>query len=142
PGPHSGRALDALGEPAPRGPGGRRRRVLRLGRDRVRDAAPPRARGARRAALPRLVERVGDARPAPRQRMIQGEWQPAGPFLDTASYGLPPRRAWDALQAALEEWRCGRTSWEVWAPWTERAREAWAQLVGVPTASVACGATV
>jgi selenocysteine lyase/cysteine desulfurase len=74
--------------------------------------------------------------------MIPGEWQPAGPFLDTASYGLPPRRAWDALQAALEEWRCGRTSWEVWAPWTERAREAWAQLVGVPATSVACGATV
>ncbi len=73
---------------------------------------------------------------------LEGEWQPAGPFLDTASYGLPPRRAWDALQAALEEWRCGRTSWEVWAPWTERAREAWARLVGVPATAVACGATV
>ena len=74
--------------------------------------------------------------------MRAGQWQPAGPFLDTASYGLPPQVAWDALQAALEDWRGGTTSWEVWAPWTERAREAWAQLVGVPAASVACGATV
>jgi selenocysteine lyase/cysteine desulfurase len=74
--------------------------------------------------------------------MRPGEWQPAGHFLDTASYGLPPRVAWDALQSALADWRGGTTSWEVWAPWTERAREAFARLVGVSPDTVAVGATV
>jgi hypothetical protein len=26
-------------------------------------------------------------------------------WLNTASYGLPPRPAWEALQSALEDWR-------------------------------------
>ena len=37
-----------------------------------------------------------------------------GVYCNTASYGLPPRPAWEALQAALSEWRGGRTSWEHW----------------------------
>src|SRR5215211_7610379 len=41
-------------------------------------------------------------------------WEPEGIYLNTASYGLPPRPAWDALQAALSDWRVGRTSWEHW----------------------------
>src|SRR5207253_704764 len=36
-------------------------------------------------------------------------WAPAAPYLNTASYGLPPRPAWEALQAALEDWQHGRT---------------------------------
>ena len=44
----------------------------------------------------------------------QGLWEPAGTYLNTASFGLPPRPAWDALQAALDDWRTGRTSWEHW----------------------------
>ena len=48
-------------------------------------------------------------------------WAPEGVYLDTASYGLPPKPAWDALQAALEDWRAGRTSWEGWCEATERS---------------------
>ncbi len=69
-------------------------------------------------------------------------WEPAGVYCNTASYGLPPRPAWDALQAALAEWYGGRTSWEHWGESTERAREAFARLVGVEPTRVAVGSTV
>ena len=28
-------------------------------------------------------------------------------YLDTATFGLPPRRSWAALQQALAQWRAG-----------------------------------
>lgn len=69
-------------------------------------------------------------------------WEPEGVYINTASFGLPPRPAWDALQAALAEWRGGSTSWEHWGESTERAREAFARLVGVQPTRVAVGSTV
>jgi selenocysteine lyase/cysteine desulfurase len=62
--------------------------------------------------------------------------------LNTASYGLPPKPAWDALQAALEDWRSGRTSWEQWGEPGEEARASFARLLGVPVESVAIAANV
>jgi selenocysteine lyase/cysteine desulfurase len=72
----------------------------------------------------------------------QALWEPSGHYLNTASYGLPPRTAWEALQAALGDWRHGRTSWEHWGEETDRARGLFAQLVGVPAERVAVGSTV
>ncbi|MFZ1996259.1 MAG: aminotransferase class V-fold PLP-dependent enzyme [Solirubrobacteraceae bacterium] len=72
----------------------------------------------------------------------QGLWAPAGVYCNTASYGLPPRPAWDALQAALADWQGGRTSWERWGESTEAARAAFARIVGVDTGRVAVGSTV
>jgi selenocysteine lyase/cysteine desulfurase len=69
-------------------------------------------------------------------------WSPAATYLNTASYGLPPRTAWDALQSALEDWRGGRTSWEHWGIPGEEARASFARLVGVPVESVAIGPNV
>jgi len=69
-------------------------------------------------------------------------WKPAGVYLNTASYGLPPRPGWDALQAALADWHAGRTSWEHWGESVDLARESWARLVEVDAARVAVGATV
>jgi len=69
-------------------------------------------------------------------------WSPESVYLNTASFGLPPRPAWEALQAALADWRGGRTSWEHWGEATEQAREAWARLVGVDVSWVAVGSTV
>jgi selenocysteine lyase/cysteine desulfurase len=69
------------------------------------------------------------------------QWSPAGVYLNTASYGLPPRAGFDALQAALADWRAGRTSWEHWGDSTEGARAAFAAMVGVPASRVAVGAT-
>ena len=72
----------------------------------------------------------------------RGQWQPQGAYLNTASYGLPPDDAWQALQAALADWRGGRTSWEHWGESADGARAAFAALVGVGPDSVAIGATV
>jgi selenocysteine lyase/cysteine desulfurase len=69
-------------------------------------------------------------------------WEPAGTYLNTASYGLPPKPAWDALQAALEDWRGGRTSWEHWGIPAEEARTSFARIVGVSVETVAIGANL
>jgi selenocysteine lyase/cysteine desulfurase len=69
-------------------------------------------------------------------------WDPQPGWLDTASYGLPPEPAWLALQAALGDWRHGRTSWEGWDAATGRARAAFARLVAAPVDDIAVGAQV
>jgi selenocysteine lyase/cysteine desulfurase len=68
-----------------------------------------------------------------------GLWQPHGVYLDTASYGLSPKPAWDALQAALADWHVGRTSWEEWCDATERSRRLFAHMVGVEPERVGVG---
>lgn len=72
----------------------------------------------------------------------QALWEPAGTYLNTASYGLPPRPAWDALQDALTDWRGGRTSWEHWGVPGEEARASFARLVHVAVETVAIGPNV
>jgi selenocysteine lyase/cysteine desulfurase len=69
-------------------------------------------------------------------------WSPAGVYCNTASYGLPPKPGWDAMQAALADWHGGRTSWEDWGRSTEESRATFARLVNVDTAQVAVGSTV
>lgn len=69
-------------------------------------------------------------------------WEPAGTYLNTASYGLPPTPAWEALQAALEDWRGGRTSWEHWGTPGEEARASFARMLGVTVETVAIGPNV
>ena len=72
----------------------------------------------------------------------QALWEPLPGWLNTASYGLPPKPGWDALQAALDDWRVGRTSWEPWDESTQRSRASYARLIGVPVADVAVGSAV
>jgi selenocysteine lyase/cysteine desulfurase len=72
----------------------------------------------------------------------QALWDAEPGWLNTASYGLPPRPAWEALQRALADWRAGRTSWEGWGDATGQAREALARIMAVPATDVAAGATV
>lgn len=69
-------------------------------------------------------------------------WDSLPGWLNTASYGLPPRPAWDAMQAVMDDWRVGRTSWEGWDKATQDARAVFARLVGVDPADVAVGAQV
>jgi len=73
---------------------------------------------------------------------FSGLWDPEPGWLNTASYGLPPRPAWEALQAALSDWRVGATSWEPWDESTTRSRESFARLVGAEAADVFVGSTV
>ena len=72
----------------------------------------------------------------------RGLWEPAGVYLNTATYGLPPRPGWEALQEALADWRGGRTSWEHWGEATGAARATFARLLGVAESRVAVGSTV
>jgi selenocysteine lyase/cysteine desulfurase len=69
-------------------------------------------------------------------------WMARPGWLNTASYGLPPRPAWEALQSALADWRIGATSWEGWDEATIAARACFARLVGVPSADVTVGSQV
>jgi selenocysteine lyase/cysteine desulfurase len=69
-------------------------------------------------------------------------WDPELGWLDTASYGFPPAPAFDRLRAVLDDWRAGRTSWEVWDSSTVRARAAFARLAGVDPADVTVGSAV
>jgi selenocysteine lyase/cysteine desulfurase len=73
---------------------------------------------------------------------VADQWSPAGVYLNTASYGLPPRGAFDVLTRAMDDWRTGRTSWEQWGDATEQSRALFARLHGVEGSRVAIGATV
>jgi selenocysteine lyase/cysteine desulfurase len=73
---------------------------------------------------------------------VQQHWDPDPGWLNTASYGLPPRVGWDALQAALGQWRSGRGVWEEWQQAADAARTSFARLVGVRADDVLCGSTV
>ena len=90
----------------------------------------PRPGVARSPTEPRLA--IGTAREL---------WTAERTYLNTASYGLPPRPSWDALQAVLADWRHGRTSWEPWGYATEEARIAFARLVGARAEDVATAAS-
>lgn len=72
----------------------------------------------------------------------QSLWAAEPGWLNTASFGLPPTPAWEALQGALADWRSGRTSWEGWAESTDHSRASFARLVGVGADQVAVGGTV
>jgi selenocysteine lyase/cysteine desulfurase len=74
--------------------------------------------------------------------VLVDEWEPAGVYLNTASYGLPPRAAFEALQAALADWRGGRTGWRGWHDQTDVARASWARIAGCAVDDVSVGANV
>src|ERR1700755_3536843 len=69
-------------------------------------------------------------------------WHPETTYLNTASFGLPPDPAFEALVTAQEDWRHGRVSWEHWTAVTDRARAEFATLVRVRPEQIAVGATV
>jgi selenocysteine lyase/cysteine desulfurase len=74
--------------------------------------------------------------------VLVDEWDPAGVYLNTASYGLPPRASFEALQAALADWRGGRTGWRGWHDQTDVARASWARVAGCAVDDVSVGANV
>ena len=74
-----------------------------------------------------------DARIAAAQRLFSPEFA----YLNTATYGLPPRTAYEALQAAADEWRHGRTSFEGWDRSVGASRATFARLAGVAEGDVA-----
>lgn len=69
-------------------------------------------------------------------------WDVQPGFLDSCSYGPPPRPAWQALQRSLDEWRAGATSWRPWAESVDASRQLFAALVGTTADSVVTGASI
>src|SRR5688572_23090399 len=72
----------------------------------------------------------------------QALWDGRPGWLNTASYGLPPRPGWEALQAALAQWRQGTGAWEEWQSVTVQVRASFARLLGVAPDQVFSGSTV
>jgi kynureninase len=60
-------------------------------------------------------------------------------YLDTATFGLPPRRNWAALQQALAQWRAGTAQAVDYDLPLAAARSSYARLVGVDPSAVAVG---
>ncbi len=64
------------------------------------------------------------------------EGTPTRGYLDSATYGLPPRSTLDALQAAHDGWR-NRQRWRNWEEDGEACRALFAELVGAGADDVA-----
>jgi selenocysteine lyase/cysteine desulfurase len=64
------------------------------------------------------------------------EGTPTRGYLDTATYGLPPRAALTAVEEAVSGWR-GRESWSVWEDDGEACRELFAGIIGANASEVA-----
>jgi selenocysteine lyase/cysteine desulfurase len=69
-------------------------------------------------------------------------WDVEPGYLNTSSFGPPPRPAWDALQQALDDWRAARTSWEPWAATVQTSRRLFADMVGTAPGLVTTGVSV
>jgi selenocysteine lyase/cysteine desulfurase len=69
-------------------------------------------------------------------------WQAEPGWLNTASYGLPPRPTVEAVRRALLEWQRGVRPWADWDLSAGRARAAFARLVGADADDVAIGSAV
>ena len=63
-------------------------------------------------------------------------------YLDTATFGLPPRRSWAALQQALAQWRAGTADAVAYDLPLAAARASCAHLAGVDPSVVAVGSQV
>lgn len=72
----------------------------------------------------------------------RNQFSPAGVYLNTATMGLPPRRAFDAVASSLERWRTGTTDAPAYDEHIERARAGFARLAGVDVEDVAIGPQV
>jgi selenocysteine lyase/cysteine desulfurase len=69
----------------------------------------------------------------------RAEFAPAVTYLNTATFGLPPRSALEVLTRVQEDWRDGLTDAPRFDANVNRARRLFADLVGVPASSVAIG---
>jgi len=76
------------------------------------------------------------ARPLP-----ESSFPTAGSHLNTASVGVPPRAAVEALHRSADAWAAGRCDTDAWAGYVERARTAFGSLVGVGADRVALAGT-
>lgn len=72
---------------------------------------------------------------------VRRMFDPVPGYLNTASIGVPPRPAYDAIAAALEAWRRGSADPDDYDAYVVRSRAAFGALVHAPADTVAIGAT-
>lgn len=77
--------------------------------------------------------------PDDRLRWARTQFAPNGAYLDTATAGLPPTSAYDAVRTALTQWRRGEARAVAYDEPVERSRRLFADLVGVDPSQVAVG---
>lgn len=70
------------------------------------------------------------------------EFEPDGPYLNSATMGLPPRATLEAIRAALDEWRRGTAHPPGYDSVINEARAAYGRIVGVGPETVAIGSQV
>ena len=73
---------------------------------------------------------------------IEDQFDPDPGYLNTASLGIPPLSALDALAEVYLRWRKGRLEPQEFDVQVNQSRAAWAALSGVPVSQVATGSTV
>lgn len=76
------------------------------------------------------------------EQAVVDQFPGAPGYLNTASIGLPPQQAVDALHAAVTKWQDGRAQAPEYDEVVTSAREAFAALVGAPVETVAVGSQV
>ena len=58
-------------------------------------------------------------------------WDADPGYLDTATYGLPPRETVDVMHRAVDGWQSGTADWvRAWDMAGEDARASFARLIG------------
>lgn len=105
--------------------------------DDARDPSPDGAAGAEGRTRP-----LGPATRVIPLALAQQEFDPDVVYLNTASMGLPPRRALDAVRRAQDEWSSGTASPAAYDAPLAAARADYAALVGAAPSSVAVGSQV
>lgn len=73
---------------------------------------------------------------------VRDRFSPEGTYLNSATYGLPPRAAFDALVRHMDEWRHGRCGFDGWDVSVGESRRSFARLHGVRAEQVAVGPQV
>ena len=62
---------------------------------------------------------------------IGAAWRRRPGYLDTATYGLPPRQTVELSHRVIEDWADGTALWRDWNDAADEARHVFAGLVGV-----------
>jgi selenocysteine lyase/cysteine desulfurase len=73
--------------------------------------------------------------------IVGKEWNVQRGYFNTALRGIPPRASVAAAQRTLELWSRGDLDWIEWLDDVERARKAFATLIGMPPAQIGVGHT-
>jgi selenocysteine lyase/cysteine desulfurase len=76
---------------------------------------------------------------SPRGHDLGAAWRRRPGYLDTATYGLPPRPTVELSRRVIEDWADGSVVWTTWNDAADEARRLFASLAGVAPVSVAVG---